>query len=138
MRRKCSVTKTSYWVNSALNAKRRKSLIGLTHAWNGLKTIFCTERNFRIHIMTVFAVMAAGIVLQLPIIKWAIIIVVIGLVLVAEMLNTAVEKMLDYVKPTVHPQAKVIKDIAAGAVLVAAVVAVIVGLLVFLPEFREW
>lgn len=85
--------------------------------------------------MIAFGVILAGLVFRLAIIKWLMIIFAIGLVLITEMLNTAIEKMLDYLKPDIHPSAKMIKDIAAGAVLVSAIIAAVIGLIVFIPEF---
>ncbi len=70
----------------------------------------------------------------MTVLKWIVVFFAIGLVLVAEMLNTAIEKMIDYLKPDIHPEAKAIKDLAAGAVLVSALTAVAAGLFVFLPE----
>jgi diacylglycerol kinase len=122
-------------VNLALDDKQGKSLFGFTHACNGLKSVIRTERNFRIHLVIAFGVILAGLVFRLAIIKWLMIIFAIGLVLITEMLNTAIEKMLDYLKPDIHPSAKMIKDIAAGAVLVSAIIAAVIGLIVFIPEF---
>lgn len=121
-------------MNLALNDKQGKSLFGFSYAWDGLKAITRSERNFQIHMIAAVCVIIAGFVFRLSILKWAMIILVIGLVLVAEIVNTAIEKMMDYVKPDSHPQAKTIKDMAAGAVLVSAVIAVVVGMLIFVPE----
>ncbi|WP_090232113.1 diacylglycerol kinase family protein [Lentibacillus halodurans] len=120
-----------------MNDKQGKSVFGFIHAWNGLKAITRTERNFRIHIMAAVFAVAAGLAFRLSVIKWSVIILVIGLVLIAEILNTAIEKMLDYLKPDLHPQAKFIKDLAAGSVLVSAVIAVLAGMLVFIPELYK-
>ncbi|MFC7748066.1 diacylglycerol kinase family protein [Lentibacillus kimchii] len=117
-----------------MNDNHTKSVIGLFQAYNGLKETFRTERNFRIHSIVALAVIAAGFALHLPLIKWAFISLLIGLVLTAELFNTAVEKMLDYLRPNIHPQAKVIKDIAAGAVLISAIAAAVAGIIIFLPE----
>ncbi|MFC4558849.1 diacylglycerol kinase family protein [Virgibacillus kekensis] len=120
-------------MNLELNDDGKKRSIGFSFAWNGLKEVTRTERNFRIHVIVAVLVVAAGLLSQLNRLEWAIIILTIGLVLVAEITNTAVEKMMDYVKPDIHPLAKTIKDIAAGAVLLAAIIAVIVGLTIFGP-----
>ncbi|TFJ94084.1 diacylglycerol kinase family protein [Lentibacillus salicampi] len=120
-----------------MSDKQWQSIVGFSHAWNGIKAATRTEGNFRIHLITAFAVISAGIFFRLTVIKWLMIIVAIGFVLAVELLNTAIEKMLDYLKPDIHPHAKVIKDLAAGAVLVSAMTAAVVGLLVFLPEIYE-
>lgn len=122
----------------ALNANRRKTGCGLSHAWNGLKTVISTERNFKIHLIASLCVIVAGFVFRLAVYKWTIIVLVIGFVLVAEIVNTTIEKMMDYLKPDTHAHAKVIKDMAAGAVLISAIMAVVVGLLVFIPAFLSY
>ena len=79
--------------------------------------------------MIALAVVVAGLLLRLPPLAWALVVVAIALVLIAELLNTALETVVDLVSPDDHPLAKAAKDIAAGAVLVAAAAAVVIGLL---------
>ncbi|WP_339228158.1 diacylglycerol kinase family protein [Oceanobacillus sp. FSL K6-2867] len=112
--------------------KKRK--IGFNYAWNGIKEIAKTERNFRIHLFATILTASAGFVFKLTMTEWAIIVLTIGLVLMAEVTNTAIEKLIDYLKPEIHPTAKIIKDIAAGAVFITAIIAAIIGLLIFLPK----
>lgn len=119
-------------MNSALNDKKKS--IGFSFAWNGLKEVVKTEHNFRFHLIASCLVMILGLYLGLTKIEWAIIFLVFGLVFVAEMINSSIEKMLDYLNPTIHPQAKMIKDISAGAVLLAAIISVIIGVIIFLPK----
>ncbi|MGY0692887.1 diacylglycerol kinase family protein [Virgibacillus sp. FSP13] len=114
--------------------KQKKRGIGLRYAWNGFVEILKTERNFQIHTVAAIIVIGVSFLLQLPAVEWAMILFSIGIVFVAEMMNTAIERMVDYVKPDIHPVAKVIKDIAAGAVLVAALMAMIIGIIIFLPK----
>ena len=114
--------------------KDKQYSIGLRFAWNGLKTVVKTEKNFQFHLIATALVIIIGVVCRLNGVEWSIIFLAIGLVLVAEMINTVVEKMIDYIKPDLHPQAGVIKDMAAGAVLVAALIAIIIGFLVYLPK----
>ncbi|WP_249871065.1 diacylglycerol kinase family protein [Oceanobacillus saliphilus] len=114
--------------------KRKRRHIGFTYAWNGIKEIIKTERNFRIHLAAAIVTIATGLYFRLTNIEWAIIVLTIGLVLMAEVTNSTIEKMIDYLRPEIHPSAKVIKDIAAAAVLITAIVAVIIGLLIFLPK----
>lgn len=120
-------------MNLALKDKRK--LVGFSFAWNGLKEVVKTERNFRIHLVIALLVVMLSLFLELIYIEWAIIMLVIGLVLVAEAINSVIERMIDYLNPRIHPLAKKIKDIAAGSVLLAAIVAVIVGMIIFLPKF---
>jgi len=99
---------------------------GLGHAWR-------TQRNFRIHCVISSAVVVVGLWLGLPAAQWATIVVCIGLVLAAELLNTALEAIVDLVSPTHHPLAKIAKDGAAAAVLCLALASVVVGLLLLGP-----
>ncbi|WP_240510198.1 diacylglycerol kinase family protein [Virgibacillus profundi] len=114
--------------------KGKKRSIGFSFAWNGIKTAVKTERNFKSHILAAIFVCISGLFFQLSKIEWVVILLVIGLVLVTELINTAIEKMIDYLKPDIHPSAKAIKDIAAGAVLIAAITAVLIGLIIFIPK----
>lgn len=67
-------------------------------------------------------------------IEWAIVTIVIGIVLISEIFNSVIEQTIDHVKPEIHPTAKIIKDMAAAGVLVAAMIAIIIGILIFLPK----
>lgn len=111
--------------------RRIKSFI---HAFNGLKSAFKEEANFRIHAVATIVVVAAGLYFQLSITEWLAIIIVIGLVLVTELVNTAIENIADFISPEKHEKIKTIKDISAAAVLISTIVALVVGLLVFIPK----
>ena len=115
----------------------KKKSIGFKHAWDGILVVLKSERNFRIHLLIGSIVLLLGCALNLSLGKWFAIILVIGLVLVAEMFNTAIERMLDYLNPSIHPSAKMIKDIAAGTVLISAMAAVIIGMIIFIPELYQ-
>ncbi len=117
-----------------LELKDKKPVIGFSYAWQGIRFVIKSERNFRIHLVAAILVFIAGWILQISLMEWIIIVILIGMVLITEMLNTVVEQMIDYIKPEMHPAAKQIKDIAAGAVLIAAMVAAIIGCLVFIPK----
>lgn len=116
-----------------MDLKDKKGYIGFSYAWNGLK-LMVKERNFRIHLIATLLVTLAGVFLKLKVEEWAIIILVIGVVLISETFNSVVEKLIDYVKPEIHPTAKQIKDMSAGAVLLAAAIALIIGIIIFLPK----
>lgn len=122
---------------SNLDDKSRNKSIGFSYAWSGLVKIVKTERNFRIHLLAMVLVILLGIVVKLSRIEWMIVFLVIGFVLVAETTNTAIEKLIDYVKPDIHPAAGVIKDMAAGAVLLAAITASVIGCLLFIPKLYD-
>nr|WP_223280549.1 diacylglycerol kinase [Virgibacillus halodenitrificans] len=111
-----------------------KRSVGFTFAWNGLKEVTRTERNFRIHLFITALVLTIGFLVELNWLEWCIVIFAIGFVLVTEVTNSAIEKMIDYLNPAIHPSAKIIKDMAAGAVLIAAIIAALIGLIIFLPK----
>jgi len=96
-----------------------------------------TQRNAKIHLAITLAVIVLGLFLKLTAIQWAVLVVTIGLVLFAEMLNTVIESLVDLVSPDYHPLAKIAKDAAAGAVFILAIMAVIVGLLILGPPLWE-
>jgi diacylglycerol kinase (ATP) len=104
------------------------------HAIRGVRQFVWREHNARIHFVATVAVIVAGIVLKINHTEAAILAVVTGLVWVAEMVNTCFERLADHVTKQRHPEIKIIKDLAAGAVLTAAIIAVIVGLFIFIPK----
>ncbi|HEY9803956.1 MAG TPA: diacylglycerol kinase family protein [Leptolyngbyaceae cyanobacterium] len=109
-------------------------LISFKYAWAGIIYSFQTQRNFRIHVSVCVLAIALSIFLHLQAVEIAIIGITSGLVLVMELLNTAIESVVDLtVKQSYHELAKVAKDCAAGAVLVSAMVAVLVAAILLLP-----
>ena len=102
-----------------------------SYAFQGLKTFFNTQHNAWIHLLATVCVIGFGILVNLSLNEWCWIVFSIGLVFITEMLNTAVEFLTDLVSPEYHPLAKKTKDVAAGAVLFSALVAVVIGLLIF-------
>src|SRR5699024_8868322 len=118
--------------------KDKKRWIGFSFAWNGLIEAVKSERNFQYHIVTAFIVIVFGIFFQISRLEWGIIILVIVLLLLSEMINSTVEKLIDYLKPDIHPTAKIITDIAAGSILISAIIAVIIRLIVFIPKLNAF
>ena len=114
-----------------------KQLTSFKHAFNGLLSVFMSERNFRIHIIAIIIVSIAGYFLAINIEEWLAIILTFMIVTVVEILNTAIEKLSDIVSPDYNEKIKYIKDISAGAVLLSAIGAVAVGLIIFLPKVIE-
>jgi len=114
--------------------KNRSFLIGLYHAVDGVKDGFRNERSMRIHVLMVAAVVLCGLLLGLCLWEWVVCVVLIGLVLAAELLNTSLEEAMDIVSPEYSPGAKRVKDTAAGAVLIVSLAAAAAGLLIFLPK----
>lgn len=106
------------------------------HAFAGLRFLM-EENNARFHVFAAVIVLSAGFYFKLSAIEWTIIITQIGLVLAVETLNTAIEKLCDFVSPEYHQLIGKVKDLAAAAVLIMSIVAVIVGIIIFLPKVLE-
>ncbi|HCB02518.1 MAG TPA: diacylglycerol kinase [Anaerolineae bacterium] len=107
------------------------------HAFRGLFYVMKTQRNAWIHTAVTVAVFLLGIWLRISLTEWAIIVLTIALVFMAEFINTAIEAVVDLASPNKHPLAKIGKDVGAAAVLVAAFAAVLVGLLILGPPLLE-
>jgi len=113
---------------------RSRNILEAFHcAFSGLWYTLRTQRNMRVQLVIAGAVVAAGLWLRLSADQWALIALTSGLVLVSEMANTVIEKLVDLVCPEYHPLAKIVKDVMAGAVVLAAIIALIVGLLTLGP-----
>jgi len=103
-------------------------------ALQGWISFFRKEANGQIQLFIAIMVIVAGFALRVNITEWMILLSCIGVVISLEMINSAIEKICDHVNPQIHPVIKVIKDVAAGAVLWAAIIAAIIGLLIFIPR----
>jgi diacylglycerol kinase len=103
-------------------------------AGEGIITTFRQQRNFKIHVGVGSATVALGLIVGLSSIEWCVIMMVIAAVLAAELINTAVEATVDLVIQSTHPMAKIAKDAAAGAVLIVACFAAIIGMIIFAPK----
>lgn len=93
------------------------------------------QQNMRFHILAAIVVVIAGLVTGLSTLEWCIVLVVIASVIALEMVNTAIEAIIDLVSPEFHPLAKVAKDVGAAAVLIFAIASVIIGALIFFPKW---
>ena len=111
------------WVN-----RRAQSFV---HASRGIFLLWLTQWNFRIHVVAGFGAICLGWYFQIPPTEWLALILAIGLVLSAEALNTAIERMVDRVEPQWHPAARDAKDLAAAGVLIASLFSFIVGVILF-------
>ncbi len=119
-----------------MNNKRfsiRDRLGSFRFAFNGLKPLFTTEHNSRIHALIAFCAIIAGLLLRISRQEWIAIVIVIGFVIAMEAVNSAIEKLADYVTPEEHEQIKKVKDLAAAGVLISSLTALIVGLIIFIP-----
>lgn len=113
----------------------RKSM---KHAIDGIIHTIMTERNFRIHLVLLTITTILGILLRIETVEWLSIIIIASMVLFSELINTAVENTLDWLEPNHHDTVKIVKDVCAGAVLVCAIGAAIVGSIIFIPHFLNF
>ncbi len=100
----------------------------------GIREIVIRERNFRIQVLAAVGTIGLGFILRLNSLEWALMSLAIGMVFVAEAFNTAIEKLADALHPELHPRIALVKDIAAGGVLLAVFTALAIGSLIFFPH----
>ncbi|MDJ0701766.1 MAG: diacylglycerol kinase family protein [Leptolyngbyaceae cyanobacterium MO_188.B28] len=114
-------------------------LVSFKYAWAGVSYAFITQRNFRIHIGVATLALSLSFLLKLSLVKISIITLTIGAVLTMELLNTALESVVDLtVQQSYHELAKIAKDCAAAAVLISALVAVLIAGLLIVPPLLDW
>lgn len=144
--------KASNIISTAQDSKESKQVIrnlawqvapnlflSFKYAWAGVKYAFATQRNFRIHTIIGTLAVSLGLFLEIQAIEMAVIVMTCAMVMVLELLNTALEAVVDLtVKQTYHELAKIAKDCAAGAVLISALAAVIVAAFILLPNLLEF
>jgi undecaprenol kinase len=112
--------------------KSRSVAQSFTFASQGIQYAITHERNMRVHLAVAILALLACALLRCTLWEWCLVIMLVGLVLAGEMLNTVVETIVDLIEPTYHERVKIIKDVAAGAVLIFACVALTVGLMVYI------
>ncbi len=115
----------------------RKRIKSFTYAFNGIWHIIRHEANFRIHLFAVLLVILLGLYMNISANEWLIILLTIGGVMTAELMNSAIENFVDIVHPEHHKKAGLIKDISAGAVLIMAIVAAVIGFVIFIPKLID-
>lgn len=116
----------------------RRLLRSFKYAFSGLIYVVLNEQNIRIHLIISVVVLLLAYLLQIPTIHWLIVLIVIGIVLALEIMNTAIERTIDLITEEYHPLAKVAKDVAAASVLVFSIFAAIIGLIIFLPPLIKF
>ncbi|WDF67467.1 diacylglycerol kinase family protein [Sphingobacterium oryzagri] len=109
-------------------------LASFSFALDGIVTLFKEEANAKIHLTCAILVIIAGFLLQVSTAEWMVLIFAMAFVIALELVNTALEKLCDLVHPEKHNQIKKIKDMAAGAVLLAAIAAALLACFIFLPK----
>lgn len=119
--------------------KASSRIASFKHAINGLKITLKEEINFKIHVIISVLVLTLSFYLGISRLEWLMIIVTIGLILICELINTAIEAMVDLtVHEKWHPLAKKAKDISAAAVFVMAIVAILIGVIIFSPYLLNY
>lgn len=112
--------------------------LSFKYAWQGVRYAFATQRNFRIHTGIATLAISLGLFLHISAVEMAIVSVTCAIVMVLELLNTAIESIVDLtVKQNYHELAKIAKDCAAGAVLISAIAAVLVAAFILLPPLYQ-
>ncbi|RYG19527.1 MAG: diacylglycerol kinase family protein [Chitinophagaceae bacterium] len=112
----------------------QKFFRGFKFAANGLIYAVKTQLNVRVQLFVVVLIVAAGFLFKISSLEWLAVVICIGVVLLAELMNTAIETLVDLVSPEFNPKAGLVKDIAAGAVLIVALMAFAVALIIFVPK----
>jgi len=109
-------------------------LKAFVYAFKGLKILISSEDSFKAQFFIGLFAILLGFIFKISETEWMIQLLTIGLVLVAEALNTGIEKIADFIHPDYHKKIEVLKDIAAGAALIAAIIAVIIGCIIYIPR----
>lgn len=130
---------------SATSKDKKKKILDEKRLIDSFRYAFCGiceaykgEQNLKIHTVIAFLVVIFGFVFKISYVEWLVCLVLIGLVLMAEFFNTAIEFVVDLASPDIHPLAKLAKDTASAGVLMMAIVSAIIGLIIFVPEFIEF
>jgi diacylglycerol kinase (ATP) len=112
----------------------KKVVRSFGYAFKGVRYAYSTQLNFRIHAAATVLAVALGVALNISEVEWLWIAIAITLVIITEMINTALEILTDMVSPEYNPKAGHVKDISAGCVVIAAAFALIAGAVIFLPK----
>lgn len=111
-----------------------KRIQSFKYAFTGLKILIKEEHNARIHLVAMISVIIAGYFFKISINEWIAVFLSIGFVFSIEIINSAIENMADFISPEKNASIKKIKDLSAASVLIAALTALIIGLLIFIPK----
>lgn len=120
------------------NPKKQPLYKSFGYAFEGIFAVIKKERNMKIHCCVMGLVIAAGLLFGISVVQWCLCFILFGLIMALEMVNTAVEAAVDLVTEERRPLAKLAKDAAAGAVLLASVMAAAVGAMIFIPEVLQF
>ena len=119
-------------MKKVLSIKRLKKSFG--YAFKGIDDVIKHEPNMKIHVVVAILVVIMAFILKVSIIEWIILVLLIGAVLAAETINTTIENLVDMYTKEYDEKAKIVKDTAAGTVLILAITSTIIGLIIFIPK----
>ena len=125
--------------NSMKNQKFsiRERLKSFGFAFNGLKILIREEHNARIHLFAVVCVTIAGVFFKITVSEWIAVVFAFGFVIAMEIVNSAIEGISNFISPEKHEMIKKIKDLSAASVLIAAITALLIGLIIFVPKILD-
>lgn len=116
----------------------KKRLASFVFAFKGISTLISSQPNARIHLVAMIMVIGAGFFFRVSNTEWLVLTLTMTLVMAAEGFNTALEFLTDLVSPNYHELAGKTKDVAAGAVLIAAIGAIVIGMIIFVPKIMAY
>ena len=119
-------------MKKVLSIKRLRKSFG--YAFKGIDDVIKHEPNMKIHVVVAILVVIMAFILKVSIIEWIILVLLIGAVLAAETINTTIENLVDMYTKEYDEKAKIVKDTAAGTVLILAITSTIIGLIIFIPK----
>lgn len=125
-------------VKKKLKLDKKRLRDSFKYAWCGIVQSYRGEQNLKIHTFIAILVIIFGFFLKISYFEWLICLLLIGLVLMSEFYNTAIEYVVDLASPKIHPLAKAAKDTASAGVLMLSIISAIVGLIIFVPKIIDF
>ena len=125
-------------IKRKLKIDNKRLINSFKYASEGIKQSYKGEQNLKIHTFIAILVIVFGFFLKISYIEWLVCLILIGLVLMTEFFNTAIEYVVDLASPRIHPLAKAAKDTASAGVLMMAILSAIIGLIIFVPKLIEF
>ena len=119
------------------NLKSKNIFHSFKYAFSGLKYGLINTKNLHVDFVVALLVIVCGFIFQISITEWLIILLCFALVMSLELMNTALEEVVNLASPEIHPLAKISKDVAAGSVLMSAIISAVIGLIIFIPRFID-
>ena len=125
-------------VKHKLDIDNKRLTGSFKYAFDGIIQAYKGEQNLNIHTFIAILVIVFGFFLKIDLVEWFICLILIGLVLMSEFFNTAIEYVVDLASPKIHPLAKAAKDTASAGVLIMSIISAIVGGIIFIPKLIDY